>query len=154
MVNPAKIEVEDSGIGIAEAALDETLRYTRERVQFGQPIGEQPLVKNMLAGMVLDAAIVVLENVFRHLELGKSPKEAAVEGGADDVREAGTSFEITGPPENMEAIRQALLSAGIEFQSARRPTCISTSSLAKWTSSSRIAACRPTCPYWTNRSAT
>jgi len=44
--------------------------------------------------------------------------EAAVDGGADDVREAGESFEITGPPESLEQIRQALSAAGIEFQSA------------------------------------
>ena len=44
--------------------------------------------------------------------------EAAVEGGADDVCEAGASFEITGPPENLEQIRRALAGAGIEFQSA------------------------------------
>ena len=36
----------------------------------------------------------------------------------DDVREAGTSFEITGPPENLDRIRKALGEAGIEFQSA------------------------------------
>ncbi|MFT7676398.1 MAG: HAE1 family hydrophobic/amphiphilic exporter-1 [Planctomycetota bacterium] len=35
------------------------------------------------SGMVVDNAIVVLENVFRHLEMGKSPKEAAVDGGRE-----------------------------------------------------------------------
>jgi len=34
------------------------------------------------AGMLVDNAIVVMENIFRHLEAGKSLKEAAVEGTA------------------------------------------------------------------------
>jgi len=32
-------------------------------------------------GMVVDNAIVVLENVYRHLEMGKSPLRAAIDGG-------------------------------------------------------------------------
>jgi HAE1 family hydrophobic/amphiphilic exporter-1 len=33
------------------------------------------------AGMVVDNAIVVLENIFRHLEMGKKPRQAAIDGG-------------------------------------------------------------------------
>lgn len=35
------------------------------------------------SGMVLDNAIVVLENIFRHLEKGKPAKQAAVDGGRE-----------------------------------------------------------------------
>lgn len=35
------------------------------------------------SGMVVDNAIVVLENVFRQLERGRSPREASVEGGRE-----------------------------------------------------------------------
>ena len=34
-------------------------------------------------GMVVDNAIVVLENIYRHLEMGKAPREAAVDGGRE-----------------------------------------------------------------------
>ncbi|MHC4947343.1 MAG: efflux RND transporter permease subunit [Planctomycetota bacterium] len=34
-------------------------------------------------GMVVDNAIVVLENIFRHLEMGKSPREAAFSGASE-----------------------------------------------------------------------
>ena len=34
-------------------------------------------------GMVVDNAIVVLENIHRHLEMGKSPTEAAVDGSRE-----------------------------------------------------------------------
>ncbi|MDJ0789221.1 MAG: acyl-CoA dehydrogenase family protein [Myxococcota bacterium] len=54
LMNNARIGVAAQGIGIGEAALDEALQYTRQRVQFGQPIAEQPLVKNMLSSMILD----------------------------------------------------------------------------------------------------
>jgi len=35
------------------------------------------------AGMVVDNAIVVLENIFRHIENGKKAREAAIEGGRE-----------------------------------------------------------------------
>jgi hydrophobic/amphiphilic exporter-1 (mainly G- bacteria), HAE1 family len=35
------------------------------------------------SGMVVDNAIVVLENVFRHRQMGKSRREAAIDGGAE-----------------------------------------------------------------------
>jgi hydrophobic/amphiphilic exporter-1 (mainly G- bacteria), HAE1 family len=35
------------------------------------------------AGMVVDNAIVVLENIFRHFEKGKSARDAAIEGGRE-----------------------------------------------------------------------
>lgn len=35
------------------------------------------------SGMVVDNAIVVLENIFRHLEQGKGPVQAAVDGGRE-----------------------------------------------------------------------
>jgi multidrug efflux pump subunit AcrB len=34
-------------------------------------------------GMLVDEAIVVAENIYRHLEMGKSPTEAAIEGAAE-----------------------------------------------------------------------
>jgi 3-(methylthio)propanoyl-CoA dehydrogenase len=52
-MNHARLGVAAQGIGIAEGALDETLQYVRERRQFGAPIADQPLVKNMLSRMVL-----------------------------------------------------------------------------------------------------
>ena len=53
LMNNARLGVAAQGIGIAEAALTEAVRYSRERVQFGVPIGDQPLMKNMLARMTL-----------------------------------------------------------------------------------------------------
>lgn len=53
LMNNARLGVAAQGIGIGEAALDEALRYARQRQQFGAPIADQPLVKDMLSRMVL-----------------------------------------------------------------------------------------------------
>ncbi len=53
LMNNARLGVAAQGIGISEAALHSALRYSRERKQFGGPIGDQPLMKNLLARMVL-----------------------------------------------------------------------------------------------------
>jgi alkylation response protein AidB-like acyl-CoA dehydrogenase len=52
LMNNARLGVAAQGIGIAEAALDAAIRYARERRQFGVPIAQQPLMKNILARMV------------------------------------------------------------------------------------------------------
>ena len=52
LMNNARLGVAAQGIGIAEAALDSAVRYARERRQFGGPIADQPLMKNLLARMV------------------------------------------------------------------------------------------------------
>jgi YebC/PmpR family DNA-binding regulatory protein len=43
---------------------------------------------------------------------------AAAEGGADDVAEDGSSYEITTSPETLTAVREALEGAGITVESA------------------------------------
>jgi alkylation response protein AidB-like acyl-CoA dehydrogenase len=53
LMNNARLGVAAQGIGISEAALAEAVSYSRERKQFGLPIGDQPLMKNMLSRMVL-----------------------------------------------------------------------------------------------------
>ncbi len=53
LMNNARLGVAAQGIGIGEAALSTALRYARERVQFGVPIADQPLMKDKLARMTL-----------------------------------------------------------------------------------------------------
>jgi YebC/PmpR family DNA-binding regulatory protein len=43
---------------------------------------------------------------------------AAADGGADDVSEEGSSFQVTSPPEDLPAVREALEAAGIAVESA------------------------------------
>ena len=44
--------------------------------------------------------------------------EAAIEGGAEDVEDTGENFEILGPPESLDGIREALAAAEIETETA------------------------------------
>jgi transcriptional/translational regulatory protein YebC/TACO1 len=43
---------------------------------------------------------------------------AAADGGADDVSQDGSSFQVAAAPEQLVAVREALEAAGIEVQSA------------------------------------
>ena len=54
LMNNARLGVAAQGIGIAEAAMAVALQYARDRVQFGRPIADQPLMKNRLAKMTLE----------------------------------------------------------------------------------------------------
>jgi YebC/PmpR family DNA-binding regulatory protein len=42
----------------------------------------------------------------------------AAEGGAEDVVEEGTSYQVTSTPDDLSAVRDALIEAGIGFESA------------------------------------
>ena len=53
LMNNARLGGAAQGVGISEAAIDSAIRYARERKQFGQPIGDQPLMKNLLSRMVI-----------------------------------------------------------------------------------------------------
>jgi alkylation response protein AidB-like acyl-CoA dehydrogenase len=53
LMNNARLGVAAQGVGIAEAAVVEAISYSRERKQFGMPIGDQPLMKNLLSRMVV-----------------------------------------------------------------------------------------------------
>ncbi|MFT5443537.1 MAG: alkylation response protein AidB-like acyl-CoA dehydrogenase [Myxococcota bacterium] len=54
LMNNARVGVAAQGIGIAEGAIAEAIKYAKERKQFDTAIGNQPLMKNMLSRMVRD----------------------------------------------------------------------------------------------------
>ncbi len=54
LMNNARLGVAAQAIGIAEAAYHEAIRYATDRVQFGIPILDQPLVKSMLTLMAVN----------------------------------------------------------------------------------------------------
>ncbi|MEW6269411.1 MAG: acyl-CoA dehydrogenase family protein [Thermodesulfobacteriota bacterium] len=54
LMNQARLGVAAQAIGIAEAAYRQARNYAAERVQFGAPIIDQPLVKSMLTLMALN----------------------------------------------------------------------------------------------------
>jgi alkylation response protein AidB-like acyl-CoA dehydrogenase len=56
LMNNARLGVAAQGIGVAEAAYRQAREYAAQRVQFGAPIIEQPLVKSMLTLMAINVA--------------------------------------------------------------------------------------------------
>lgn len=56
LMNNARLGVAAQGIGVAEAAYRQAREYAAERVQFGAPILQQPLVKSMLTLMAINIA--------------------------------------------------------------------------------------------------
>jgi alkylation response protein AidB-like acyl-CoA dehydrogenase len=54
LMNAARLGVAAQGLGIAEAAYRQARNYAGERVQFGIPIIQQPLVKSMVSLMALE----------------------------------------------------------------------------------------------------
>lgn len=81
-------------LGIVERCLELSLKYAKERVQFGKPIGEFQLIQLKLAKM--EIARVNLQNmVFRHIEMlaqGKRPSLA--EASAMKLYAAQAAVEV------------------------------------------------------------
>jgi alkylation response protein AidB-like acyl-CoA dehydrogenase len=81
-------------LGIIERCLELSLKYARERVQFGRPIGEFQLIQDKIARMEV-ARMNVQNMVFRALELievGKSPTLA--EASAMKLYSARAAMEV------------------------------------------------------------
>lgn len=89
LMNQARLGVAAQAIGIAEGAYQQARAYAEERVQFGAPIIQQPLVKSMLTAMAMNiqsarallyptcALIDLTESLRLYLETdaGKADKE-------------------------------------------------------------------------------
>jgi len=52
-----RIGIAAQAVGIAEAALEEAVRYTKERIQFGKPIAELQAIQFMLADMAIEVEV-------------------------------------------------------------------------------------------------
>lgn len=42
--------------------------------------------------------------------------EVALEGGAEDINEEGSEYEVTGPPDKIDALKDAFAAAGLQYQ--------------------------------------
>lgn len=53
-LDASRIGIAAEAVGIAQAALDESVKYSRQRVQFGKPIAEFDAVQAMIANMAIN----------------------------------------------------------------------------------------------------
>jgi butyryl-CoA dehydrogenase len=60
------------GVGVAQGALEEAIKFARQRVQFGQPVISFQAVQHMLADMAtqIEAARAIVYSVARHIDSG------------------------------------------------------------------------------------
>ncbi len=90
LMNNARLGVAAQGIGIAEAALHVALRYAKERVQFGQPIADQPLMKDRLAKMTLalEGSRALLYRTCSLVDQNRAIEVALARGGQSEAERA------------------------------------------------------------------
>jgi alkylation response protein AidB-like acyl-CoA dehydrogenase len=82
LMNAARLGVAAQALGLSEAAFHDAVVYAHERVQFGIPIVEQPLVKAMLAKMAvnIEAARALLYRTLALVDLNAAREAAAARG--------------------------------------------------------------------------
>jgi butyryl-CoA dehydrogenase len=71
-LDQSRVGVGAQGLGVAQGALDEAIKFARERVQFGKPIISIQAVQHMLADMAtqVEAARALIYAVARYVDTG------------------------------------------------------------------------------------
>ena len=85
------------GVGLAEGALDEAVRYAREREQFGKKIISFQAVQHILADMatLVEAARALVYSVARYIDQSKNPKEISKVSGMAKVFASDVAMKVT-----------------------------------------------------------
>jgi len=85
------------GVGLAQGALDEAVRYAREREQFGKKIISFQAVQHMLADMAtqVEASRALVYAVSRYIDHSKDPKEISKVSGMAKVFASDTAMKVT-----------------------------------------------------------
>ena len=82
-------------LGIAQGALDEALKYSGEREQFGKPISSFQAVQHMMADMAIqiEAARCLVYQTCRHVDSGA--KSVSKESAMSKVFASDTAMKVT-----------------------------------------------------------
>ena len=69
-LDSSRIGVAAQGLGVAQGAFDEALKFSKQRVQFGHPIISFQAVQHMLADMAIEieAARALIYSVARYID--------------------------------------------------------------------------------------
>ncbi len=84
-------------VGLAQGALDEAVRYAREREQFGKKIISFQAVQHILADMAtqVEAARALVYSVARYIDQDKNPKEISKVSGMAKVFSSDVAMRVT-----------------------------------------------------------
>jgi butyryl-CoA dehydrogenase len=82
-------------LGIAQGSFDDALKYSRERVQFNQPISSFQAIQHMLADMAIqiEAARSLVYSTCRYIDSGA--KEFSKESAMSKVFASDTAMKVT-----------------------------------------------------------
>jgi len=85
------------GVGLAQGALDEAVRYAREREQFERKIISFQAVQHMLADMatLVEAARALVYSVARYIDQSENPKEISKVSGMAKVFASDVAMKVT-----------------------------------------------------------
>ena len=85
------------GVGLAQGALDEAVRYAREREQFGKKIISFQAVQHILADMAthVEAARALVYSVARYIDHEKNPREVSKVSGMAKLFASDVAMKVT-----------------------------------------------------------
>ena len=85
------------GVGLAQGALDEAVRYAREREQFGKKIISFQAIQHLLADMAIqvEAARALVYAVARYVDQSTNPKEISKVSGMAKVLASDVAMKVT-----------------------------------------------------------
>ena len=85
------------GVGLAQGALDEAVRYAREREQFGKKIISFQAIQHLLADMAtqVEAARALVYAVARYVDQSTNPKEISKVSGMSKVFASDVAMKVT-----------------------------------------------------------
>jgi butyryl-CoA dehydrogenase len=89
--------VGSQGVGVAQGALDEAVRYAREREQFEKKIISFQAVQHLLADMatLVEAARALVLSVARYIDQEKNPKDISKLSGMAKVFASDVAMKVT-----------------------------------------------------------
>jgi alkylation response protein AidB-like acyl-CoA dehydrogenase len=102
ILDQARIGVAAQGVGVAQGAFDEALKYSQQRIQFGQPIAKFQAVQWMLAEMATEieaARLLVYRAAYLKDKGARISVEAAMAklaGGEIAMKAANQALQIHG----------------------------------------------------------
>ena len=85
------------GVGLAQGALDEAVRYAREREQFGKKIISMQAIQHLLADMAtqVEAARALIYSVARYIDGSENPKEISKVSGMAKLYASDVAMRVT-----------------------------------------------------------
>jgi len=91
----ARTGVGSQGVGVAQGAFEEAVKFARQRVQFGHPIISFQAVQHMLADMAteIEASRALIYSVARYIDSGE--KDVSKESAMAKVFATDTAMRVT-----------------------------------------------------------